>query len=159
MDGRQHAQDQGIVQLVDVEPLSEYTVVREILADPAVELGGEEPRDSADPRVGRLRHDEVEPPVRRCEIGLGVVDHDLRARVVERAPVRRKEDARARDHLGSISMVTRLLSVGLPSSRCDDIPEPCPITAADCAPRHVRQSDERKQGLRGGIGHERHRRG
>ena len=58
---------------------------------------------------------------------------------------------------GSISMVTRFLSVGLPSRRCDDIPEPCPITAALVAPRRVRQRDQRKQRLGGGVSHQRHR--
>ena len=90
----------AVVQLVDVQPLPEHAVVGQVLADPAVELGGEEAGDAAHPGVRRLGHDEVEPTVCRGEVRLGVVDHDLGARVVERPAVGRQEDARALDHLG-----------------------------------------------------------
>ena len=100
VDRLDHAQHETVVDLVQVQPLSEDAVRREIGADALVELVGEEPAHAAHPRIRRLRQDEVELPVRRREVALGVVVHVLRARVVEHPAVHRIERVRAVDHLG-----------------------------------------------------------
>jgi hypothetical protein len=60
-------------------------------AHAGVELVGEQPRHAAHPRVARLAHDHVEAAVGAGEERLRVVDDEVRARVVEDAPVGRVE--------------------------------------------------------------------
>ena len=62
------------------------------------------------------------------------------------------EEPGARDHLRLDLDGDQLAQLGLPSSKWEDMPEPCPITAAVCGLGRVGQGDEREQGLGRGVG-------
>ena len=55
-----HAEHEAVVDLVQVQPLREHAVRREIRLDATVELRREQTGDARHPRIRRLRHDEVE---------------------------------------------------------------------------------------------------
>ncbi len=99
MQCRQHAEHQPVVQLVHVDPLPEDPVGIQIILDPAVELRREQAGNPADPGVRRLGDDYIVAAVLGGEVGLGIVDYDLGAWIVEAAPVGRVEETRACDHL------------------------------------------------------------
>ena len=84
LDVREHgphvAQDaghHGQGQLVQLHPLAEHAVVREVRADDPEELGRVQRRHTGHPGIGRLRHDYIEPVAVQLE-GTARVVHDRR---------------------------------------------------------------------------------
>jgi DsbC/DsbD-like thiol-disulfide interchange protein len=73
--------------------------VNEVRAGALVELAREEAGYAAHPGVRRLRDDQVVLLLFRGEIGLRVVDDDLRSRVIEHPAIRRVEQSGAGNHL------------------------------------------------------------
>jgi hypothetical protein len=96
---REHGGHQPIVQIVKVNPLSEDPVRLEILLDPVVELCGKQARYSAHPGIGGLGEDEVVLFPSRREVGLGIVDDEYAAGILEHSPVGRQECPGRLDHL------------------------------------------------------------
>src|SRR5262249_16087948 len=99
IERREHRDRERIIELVEMEPLAEHPVWREAVPHSEVELGREESRDRAHPRVRRLGNDEIKLATARPEVRLGVVEHERRARVIEDAVTDWDKRTRGRDHL------------------------------------------------------------
>ena len=80
-DRLQNRDDKVVVQLIHLEPLHENAFVGQMAVQQPVKLLREQPGDTADPRVGRLRNDDVILLVVGRKEGLGILDVDLAARV------------------------------------------------------------------------------
>ncbi len=96
---REHHRRECVVELVEVQPLSEHTTVREMRADASIELRREQPRYAADPGIRWFAENEVETPAAGGEEGFCVIENEMGTRVFEVAPVRRIEEAGCVDHL------------------------------------------------------------
>ena len=99
VQGAEHGEHELIVQLVRVQPLAEYAAGTERGAHALVELHGEEAGHATDPRIRRLRHDQVEALRPGGEIGPGVVDDRHCPRVIVGATIDRIELPPRRHHL------------------------------------------------------------
>ena len=84
----EHFRRERIVELIEVQPLPEDAAVSEVCAHAAIELGREQAGDAAHPGIRWLGEDEIEAATARGEVRFRVVEHEVRARVIEDAPVR-----------------------------------------------------------------------
>jgi hypothetical protein len=89
---------QPLVEFIRLDPLREHASGVEMAFGLAVELLGEERRDTRDPGIGRFRHDHVIAAVRLREIRFRVVDDDPAPRVAVGLGDLRHEMARSFDH-------------------------------------------------------------
>ena len=94
-----HRHHQWLVNFVKLKPLQHDTVGLEIAARKLVKFAREQARYTADPGVGRLRHDDVKALLPVGEKGLGVLDRDDAARVLKSQSVARPKTPCCRHHL------------------------------------------------------------
>ncbi len=83
---------------VAVHPLHHHAARGQPRARQRVELRGEQRGDAADPRVGRLRDDDVPPPVGRHQHVAGIADGEVDAPVAQHRPVLALEERGGVDH-------------------------------------------------------------
>ncbi len=81
VEGGEDGEQELVAELVALQPLGQDPARLQVALGLAVELDGEQARDAADPWVGRLRDDDVELPRGPGEVGLGVVEPEVIARV------------------------------------------------------------------------------
>ncbi len=86
------------VDLVELQPLQHQAARREVALDLPVELDGEQAGNAADPGIGGFGDDQVVLPLAAREVGLGILDVDPAARIVEGQVREFSEQARSLDH-------------------------------------------------------------
>ena len=99
MQRREHVEHERVVYLIEMQPLPEHALGREVGTHARVELVREEPGNAAHPGIRRLRENEIVALGTRSEVALRVVMHEVRSGVVVRTQVRRPEELGRLDHL------------------------------------------------------------
>ena len=139
---------QRVVDLVQMQPLAEDAVRREVAAHAMIELVGEEPGHAAHPRIARLRNDDVVLARIGGEERLRVVDDEARPLVIEHAAVRRIEHARAGDHLRLDLDRHGLLQRRASEQKVRRHARALADDRRELRVRHVRERDDRDEHLR-----------
>ncbi len=151
MNPREHGKHEPVLDLVQMQPLAEDAGVGQALPQATVELLGEQARHAADPRIGGLRDDDVEPLARRREERPRIIVPDGGAFIIEHPTVRGIERARSFDHRGFDLDGGDPHNVRRAQQGMGRHPGPLPHDRRALRLRSVSEGQQGKQHLRRGI--------